>query len=168
MEDLLNRGLNFLVLPNRLDLTQVLTDFRYFERTMIWIEFWSGREQEEQNFPKIFKSKKTNLPKNHKTSNQLKTFLGAVKSELTDPENRNPAKCNLPFNELKALKDLIQLQKEKKIIIKRCDKGAGIIVLDYDDYMEASHRHLNSVQKLPNHEEEPFYTKVNPNFAEKN
>ena len=33
--------------------------------------------------------------------------------------------------------------------------------------MEASHRHLNSVQKLPNHEEEPFYTKVNPNFTEK-
>ena len=36
MESVLNRGLNFGFLPLKLDLTQVLTDFERFERTMIW------------------------------------------------------------------------------------------------------------------------------------
>ena len=58
MEEVLNRGLNFAVLSNRLDLTQVLTDFRYFERTMIWMEFWHGRDQEGQLYTRIFKKKK--------------------------------------------------------------------------------------------------------------
>ena len=46
--------------------------------------------------------------------NQLILFLGAVESELTYSENRNPAKCNLPPNQLQTLKDVIQLQKDKK------------------------------------------------------
>ena len=58
MEDVLNKGLNLAVLPNRLDLPQVLTDFRYFERTMIWMEFWHGRDQEGQLYKRIFKRRK--------------------------------------------------------------------------------------------------------------
>ena len=73
-EDLLNRGLNFAVLPNRLDLTQILTDFRYFERTMVWIDFWFGRDQDGQLGKRIFKKKKTNFPKNYKIPNHSKYF----------------------------------------------------------------------------------------------
>ena len=39
MEKVLNRGLNFAILPLKLDLTQVLVDYERFERTMIWQEF---------------------------------------------------------------------------------------------------------------------------------
>ena len=112
------------------------------------------------------KSKKSNLPKNHKTPNKLKTFLGAIKSEILDPENRNPAKPNLPQNEIKALKELIQLQKDHSIIIKRCDKGSGIIVLDFYDYMKAAEEHLESKHELPNGEKVPFYTKVGPEVGD--
>jgi hypothetical protein len=160
MENLLNRGLNFAILPFKLDLTQVLVDFRYFERTMIWKEFWFGREGANTLGPQIFKKKKSNLPRNYKTPNSLKTFLGAVKSELTDPENRNPAKCNLPQEEINALKELISLQREHKIMIKRCDKGSGIIVLDYDDYMSAAKKHLDSKHELESGETVPFYSEV--------
>ena len=162
MENLLHRGLNFAILPFKLDLTQVLVDFRYFERTMIWKEFWFGRDGENTLGPQIFKKKKSNLPKNYKTPNSLKTFLGAVKSELTDPENRNPAKCNLPPDEIKALKELINLQKEHEIFIKRCNKGSGIIVLDYNDYMSAARKHLGSNHELESGETIPFYSKVEP------
>ena len=134
---------------------------------MIWKEFWYGRDQENDQTPRIFKLKKSNLPKNYKTPNKLKTFLGAIKSELTDPQNRNPAKCNLPTPQLKALKELIQLQKEKRIIIKRCYKGAGIIILNYTDYMEACFNHLNAVQTLETGEVTPFYSKVEPKALEK-
>ena len=167
MEDLLNRGLNFAILPLKLDLTQVLVDFKYFERTMIWKEFWAGRDQEEGVHPKIFKVRKRDLPRNYKSPNQLKTFLGAVKSELTDSENRNPAKCNLPPNQIQALKEIIQLQKDRKIIIKKCDKGAGIIVLNFEDYMSAANKHLLSQHELENGDKINFYSKVNTNHVEK-
>ena len=69
-------------------------------------------------------------------------FLGAVKSELIDPENRNKVKNNISTEESDALKELIKLQKEQKIIIKPCDKGVGIIILDFEEYMRACHKHL--------------------------
>ena len=75
MEDLLNRGFNFSILPNKLDITQVLVDFTYFERTMIWKEFWHGKEDAGNLSIPIFKRRKTNLPRNHKSPNQLKTFF---------------------------------------------------------------------------------------------
>ena len=40
MDNLLNRGLNFAILPLKMDLTQVLVDFKRFERTMVWREFF--------------------------------------------------------------------------------------------------------------------------------
>ena len=59
MENVLNRGLNIAILPLNLDLTQVLTDFKRFERTMIWKEFWYGRENENGRKIPMFKQKKT-------------------------------------------------------------------------------------------------------------
>ena len=46
MERLFNRGLNFSVLPLKLDTTQVFVDFKKFQRSVIWHEFWYGREQQ--------------------------------------------------------------------------------------------------------------------------
>ena len=48
--------------------------------------------------------------------------------------------------------------QDRKITIKPCDKGAGIIVLDFEAYMEASNKHLNSKTSKG----EPFYTKIEP------
>ena len=39
MENLLNRGLKFTILPLKLDITHKLVDFRRFERSAIWHEF---------------------------------------------------------------------------------------------------------------------------------
>ena len=64
METVLNRGLHFAILPLKLDLTQVLTDFKRFERTMIWKEFWHGRDNVNNQKRSIFKHKKNYLPKN--------------------------------------------------------------------------------------------------------
>ena len=109
MENVLNKGLNFCILPSKLDLTQILTDFKRFERTIIWKEFWYGRETDYTRKAPIFKSKKNNLPKNYTTPKNLKYFLAAIKSELLDPKNRNKVKCNLLDNELKAILELVQL-----------------------------------------------------------
>ena len=77
MEEVLNKGLKFAVLPDKTDLTQVLVDYKYFARSMLWQEYFHGKETEERAVP-IFKLKKNNLPKKHTTPEGLKTYLGAV------------------------------------------------------------------------------------------
>ena len=92
MMDVLNKGLNFSVLSQDLDLTQVLADLRVFDRTMIWREFWFGLETDEDRVVKakpIFKKRKYNYPRKHKTPFGLKNFINAIQSELFDPKNRN-------------------------------------------------------------------------------
>ena len=85
METLLNRGLNFSILPRKLDITQVLVDYRRFERAAIWKEFWYGKEENEPQKENIFRVKKNNIPKGYISPDGLKTFLNSVKSELLDP-----------------------------------------------------------------------------------
>ena len=160
MTNLLNRGFNFSILPLKLDLTQVLVDFKRFERSVIWHEYFYGTEIECETRGKIFKSTKTNLPKNYKSPDGLKTYLGSVKSEILDHRNRNNVSCNLPQEEIQALKDLIKLQKEKVIVIKPCDKGAGIIILDYPVYMRACYEHLSSEKRIGDEGTKKYYSRV--------
>ena len=55
METLLNKGLNFSILPKQLDLTQLLVDFKRFERSVIWQEYWYGKATENIKETPIFK-----------------------------------------------------------------------------------------------------------------
>ena len=151
MKRLLNRALNFAILPLKLDITEVLVDYNRFARVAIWQEYWHGREGEEVFVKPIFKKQKYNLPKKHSTPKGLKTFLESIKSEIMDHRNRNEVKCNLPNDEILALKELVRLQKDRIITLKACDKGAGIIILDFKAYMKACYDHLLSRQ--PNQQE---------------
>ena len=103
-----------------------------------------------------FSPHKTNMPKNYNVPEGLKVYLNSMKSEITDPKNRNKEECNLPVDEINALKQLIQLQKDKIIVIKACDKGAGIIILNYNRYMQACYKHLLSKTE----DDIPYYSKV--------
>ena len=156
MKTLLGRALNFSVLPLKLDITEVLVDFNRFARATIWHEYWHGREKNTEYKKPIFKSQKHNLPQNYKTPKGLRSFLNAVKSDIMDPRNRNEEECNLPVNEIQALKDLIKLQRDRVIMIKPCDKGAGILILDFNSYMKSCYEHLLSKQS----ETQNYYKKV--------
>ena len=158
-ESLLNKGLNFSILPLKLDITEVLLEYKKFERKMVWFEFWHGKENEQPQKENIFKSTKNNLPRDHQSPQGMKDFLSSVKSEIMDPRNRNNEKCNLPVNEVQALKELISLQKERVIVIKACDKGSGIIILDFDKYLKACYDHLLSTQEGSNLQ---YYKEVQP------
>ena len=57
--------------------------------------------------------------------------MAAVNSDIMDPKNRHKVSSNISKEEKEALKELIKLQKERQIVIKPCDKGAGIIILDF-------------------------------------
>ena len=167
MIKLLNRGLNYCILPKDLDITQLLTDLKKFERTMLWTEFWYGKESDHVNDQNIFKKIKTNLPKNHPTPSGLKIYLAAVKSDILDPQNRHNNKNNITPGEKQALSALISLQKQKKIVIKPCDKGAGIIVLNHKDYIESCVNHLNSKLTLTDGSAFNYYEQVDNHFVNK-
>ena len=127
---------------------------------MIWKDYFYDKENIEEYKSPIFKSKKTNLPKNSKTPEELKIFLGAVKSEIMDRYKNN---CNISPDLLKALLQLVKLQRDRVIVIKRCDKGAGIIILDFDEYMRKCCAHLGSKLKMKNGSTQEYYTKVDTN-----
>ena len=160
MIEILNVGLKFAILPVKLDITQVLVDFRKYEGNLIWKDFFFGKEDSDKYKPPIFKLYKTNLPKNHKTQEGLKTFIGATKSEILDPRIRNKVSCNVSQDHVKAIKELINLQKQQKNIIKRCDNGAGIIILEFQEYMNACFAHLNSEVTNNDGTTSKYYMKV--------
>ena len=97
-----------------MDFTQVSTDYKKFERRVIWHEYnYRKTDQNEREKP-VIRVEKTNMPKNKVVPEGLIVFLNAVKSEIFDPRNRNKESCNIPVAEVNALKELIQLQKKEK------------------------------------------------------
>ena len=84
MEKVLNNGLNFAILPLKLDITQVLVDFRRFERSFVWKEFWYGKNNDKPYVQPLFKTNKTNLPQNYNVPKGVNVFLNSVKSEIFD------------------------------------------------------------------------------------
>ena len=76
-----------------------------------------------------------------------------------DPKNRNKVESNLKEEEKEALKVSINLQRDRQIVIKPCDKGAGIIILDFDEYMRACMEHLEAKTVTG----EKYYKKVGDN-----
>ena len=87
-------------------------------------------------------------------------FCHAVKSEILDLENNNEIRLNLPTGELTALKKLISLQRNRVITIKPCDKGAGIIILKFESYMEFCLNKLSNQQLQENGTLNPYYLQV--------
>ena len=68
--------------------------------------------------------------------------------------------CNLPKEELNALKELINLQRNRVITIQSCDKGGGIIILDTSEYIRSCNEHLQKKYVHPDGSESPYYEEV--------
>ena len=74
MLNVLNCGLNFAILTLKLAISQVLIDFKRFERSVIWHKFWFERENTYEK-SQLFKQKRNkNLPKNYTILSDLKKW----------------------------------------------------------------------------------------------
>ena len=102
-------------MPKHFNATQMDVDLRRFERTMRWMEVFA----EDTNPPNesIFKTKKDNLPK-EKPSKELSNFMYTVRSMIFGSK-LNQVNTNLPPQEQQALAQLVQAQKDGKIVIKK-------------------------------------------------
>ena len=65
-----------------------------------------------------------------------------------------------------ALKELIDLQKNRIITIKPADKRSGIVLLNFEDYWKSCFDHLNSQQLQPDGTFLNYYEKDEENFLE--
>ena len=63
MKRLLNRGFNLSIHPNKMDLTQLLTDYKQFERSIVWLELCYGKDTEIDYEKLIFQVVKPICPK---------------------------------------------------------------------------------------------------------
>ena len=68
--------------------------------------------------------------------------------------------CNITPEELVALKELIRSQREQIITIKACDKGAGVLILDFKEYLHTCYEHLYAKQKQTGGSYKQYNTKV--------
>jgi hypothetical protein len=48
MKNVLSKGLNFCVTPEQINVTELLVDFKEFERNMMWKEYFRDEEKEWQ------------------------------------------------------------------------------------------------------------------------
>ena len=99
MISFLNRGLNFAVMPDKLNISQVLCRKQFFRQNSGFqlIEWNDGTDDKSP----MFKKEKTNIPRKHPAPAELKTFLNGARSEISDPENINiNFRSNLRPNEL--------------------------------------------------------------------
>ena len=109
--------------------------------------------QEEWTRPLFYKDKES-FP-HTRSSKGLETFLTGTKSEFNGTA-LNDARPNIPQEEAEALTQLVNLQKSCQIILKPCDKGAGIIICNYDDYVASCESHLD--EKLGDNT--PYYKQI--------
>jgi hypothetical protein len=49
MKKILNRGLNFCVSPLTLNITNILVEYRKYERTVKWVEFFADKDTESDS-----------------------------------------------------------------------------------------------------------------------
>ena len=165
MLKLLNRGLNFCIKPLKVDLSKLLCDYKWFERKIRWKEFFHGSDNSDYK-PPIFKSKKTNMPRNHSAPKGMQIFLNSIENGIQDKNlwNKhilNPKHSNISKDEYEALQTLIKLQRDRKITIKPADKGAGILIMDFVRYKESCEIHLSTTQPQPLGPPIPYYAPTN-------
>ena len=160
---LLNRGLNFAIKGPAPTNSEIRTDCRMFNRRCLWKEnFWD--KNQDTYTPPIFREEKTSMPPGP-TPKYLTGFLNTIESNICNKQNwnqdiLNPARRNITEQEFTALLHLQQLQQDQQIIIKPADKGSGIVILNYDDYITSCTEHLNLQQKQPDGSSLPYYEKA--------
>ena len=116
-------------------------------RSILWAEVFAEAEDSENEGnviqQDIIKIKKTNLSKS-KPSKGISQFLVSTEEAMMSAPLK-PHHSNLPEDELKAIKELALLQKQRKITIKPNDKDGGQSVMDTPDYIEKMEKHLNAM-----------------------
>ena len=169
MTSLLNRGLNFAVMPKSINTTDIHAGFQKLGRSMKWREHLYKDDDIDSsvvmsNYSKEpWRKAKLNLP-NSAPPADLNTFLnGSLNCVLGSDLNK--VQSNLPESEKRAMNELIQLQKSRVITLKPHDKCGGTAVLNTSDYIKSMDLILDSKFIDSDGVEHPYFQKLDHNQA---
>jgi hypothetical protein len=129
---LINKGLGFVPSHFKPKLDQLNKDFLRFERKLQLFYFFKQKNNEDAGPYRrgILEGNSTWWPK--KLNAHITKMCHDIKEECYKSLTKSKIKPNLTKDEISALQSL---KNNKKIIIKKCDKGGGIAVMDSDSYL---------------------------------
>ena len=173
---LLNKGPNFVPIRPTVNRTEVEVSNSQWERKMHWREFWfsrelevgeeCGEEEEDRQQPtrvedRILRDRevKVNMPRGHSAPAELKNCIAATKFEITGAP-LNKVRDNLNRELREGMRELQQLQKERKIVIKRSDKAGGLVLMNFTPYKEAGDRKIKETYVDADGQVQPKYKQV--------
>lgn len=166
MISLLNRGLNFAIIPKKVNTTDVHAGFEKLSRSMKWKEA-KYKEDDNNKHPsesmsykkEPWRKSKTNLPLSAPSADLSTMLNGSLACVLGSDLNK--IQTNLPVNEKRALDKLVLLQKERHITLKPTDKTGGVAVFNTDDYIKGMESLLHTKFTDSDGIDHPFFQPLN-------
>ena len=136
--EVLYKGLNFVPTPKDINQAILDTSFEKFEKCMLRQHHFRNNQTPYAHNPLKTKSNWIPPPTNNITINKFLTLVKEQKNTIIN--NAKQANVNLTKLEREALKNL---KHNTSIVIKACDKGGGICILNTQDYINKVNQHLN-------------------------
>lgn len=144
--NVLTKGLKFVPSRDKVNVSDILSDIREWERRMRLREYFYGKDQEEDSQngkEKPSSQENINLAEDSRSRNKLfipptkrdlalDLFIELVKEDILKGIKKS-SKTNITKGEAAAIK---KLMNNNDIIIRPADKGSGITVMDTDDYIK--------------------------------
>ena len=137
----LNKGLTFSPSHSIPNILQINQDIKRFERKLQLHYFFSNKKLTLQDHDQLIKPLFESNP--HWWPRKLNYHITELSTDLKHTifkTLKSKHKFNLPPSEINALR---QLKSNTQIVIKKCDKGGGIAVLDKRDYLSKIMSMLN-------------------------
>ena len=139
-EKVLNYGLKFIPTNLNIDLTELLTDLKEWERRMRLAEYFADKDDRSQDFIENQYRKKSDWTPPEGRDKWLDLYLESVSKEIIQNINQHP-QTNMTDKELRAIQELVM---DNLIIIRPADKGSGIAIIDTDEYINKIEKELQN------------------------
>ena len=153
--EILLRGLKFCPTPKTFDFIQERSDRDNFCRKLKLTEFFS--DVEEQNLSLVKPQSKFNP---HDGRNELLDRTISLLKSAHSPKKRSNPLYNISRREREAIESL---RSNKKLVIKEADKGATVVIMDTDYYVEKAETILQdseSYEQIENNEDKDVMKKI--------
>ena len=120
----LEKGLDFAHIQQKINEAELKQDFNDFCRTMCLKWYFRDETQEFSETPAFSTKSAWNPPKGHPC---LEVFLSQVENELFEITKQDLRYSNLSKEEWRAIRSLAD---DRSIVIKKADKGSCVMVWD--------------------------------------
>ena len=144
---ILEKGLDYAPIQRKINEPELKSDFEEFCRRMR-IK-WHFRNEPSENFSEIPSFRPKSYWKPPKGNPNLEMFLSKVEQDLFKTIETPTRYSNLSSDEWNAIRSLAD---DRKIVIKKADKGSAVVVWDRVDYIKEAQKQLK---------DENVYKKVN-------